>query len=104
MCCTALMRGVLQPVDHQWMTERFRIAAGNRYRRLAAACDDQLPFSTVPSPELCQFRTLLVACMPEMSGCTFRKDIPRAARTAAQSKASQEMRCSAVKRTQVVSV
>ncbi|KAK9805114.1 hypothetical protein WJX73_010312 [Symbiochloris irregularis] len=42
---SALMRAVLQPVDHQWMTERFRIAAGNRYRRLAAACDDQLPFS-----------------------------------------------------------
>ena len=46
----ALMRAVLQPVDHQWMTERFRIAAGNRYRRLAAACDDQLPFGRRTRP------------------------------------------------------
>lgn len=42
---TGLLKTVLQPVENVWMTDRFRIAACNRYRRLAAACDDQLPFS-----------------------------------------------------------
>ena len=48
-----LLKAVLQPVDQVWMTDRFRIAACNRYRRLAAACDDQLPFSACPASPTC---------------------------------------------------
>ena len=39
-----ILKDVLKPVDQVWMTERFRIAALARYRRLSGACDDQLPF------------------------------------------------------------
>ena len=44
-CCAAdILKDVLQPVDQVWMSERFRIAAVARYRRLSVACDDQMPF------------------------------------------------------------
>lgn len=42
--CAEILKDVLKPVDQVWMTERFKIAAVARYRRLSGACDDQLPF------------------------------------------------------------